>query len=56
MKIDLCMLENYKDLEQKFILKNNKAIIEGNTKFIGAELMASDLRASVALSFCSISI
>ena len=30
-------------------IKKNKAIIEGNTKFIGAELMSSDLRASVAL-------
>ncbi len=29
--------------------KNNKAYIEGNTKFIGAEVMSSDLRASVAL-------
>ncbi len=30
-------------------IQKNKAIIEGNTKFIGAELMSSDLRASVAL-------
>ena len=30
-------------------IRKNKAIIEGNTKFIGAELMSSDLRASVAL-------
>ena len=30
-------------------IKKNKAIIKGNTKFIGAELMSSDLRASVAL-------
>ncbi len=30
-------------------IKKNKAFIEGNTKFIGAELMSSDLRASVAL-------
>jgi len=30
-------------------IKKNKAIIEGNTKFVGAELMSSDLRASVAL-------
>ena len=30
-------------------IKKNKAMIEGNTKFIGAELMSSDLRASVAL-------
>ena len=32
-------------------IQNNKALIEGNTKFIGAELMSSDLRASVALVF-----
>ena len=31
------------------VVKNNKAIIEGNTNFDGAELMSSDLRASVAL-------
>ena len=30
-------------------IKKNKAIIKGNTTFIGAELMSSDLRASVAL-------
>ena len=30
-------------------IKKNKAFIYGNTKFIGAELMSSDLRASVAL-------
>ena len=30
-------------------IKKNKAIIQGNTKFIAAELMSSDLRASVAL-------
>ncbi len=36
-------------LGAKINIKNNKAIIEGNTKFIGAELMSSDLRASVAL-------
>ena len=30
-------------------IKKNRAIIEGNTKFIAAELMSSDLRASVAL-------
>ena len=29
--------------------KNNKAFIEGNTNFKGAEVMSSDLRASVAL-------
>ncbi len=36
-------------LGAKIDIKNNKAFIEGNTKFIGAELMSSDLRASVAL-------
>tara|TARA_B100000029_G_scaffold273527_1_gene268281 strand:+ start:846 stop:2105 length:1260 start_codon:yes stop_codon:yes gene_type:complete len=30
-------------------IKGNNAIIEGNTKFEGAELMATDLRASVSL-------
>jgi len=33
----------------KIIIKGNNAIIEGNTKFEGAELMATDLRASVSL-------
>ena len=36
-------------LGAKIDVKNNKAIIEGKTKFVGAELMSSDLRASVAL-------
>ena len=36
-------------LGAKINIKNNNATIEGNTKFIGAELMSSDLRASVAL-------
>ena len=36
-------------LGAKISIKENKAIIEGNTKFQGAELMSSDLRASVAL-------
>ena len=35
-------------------IKKNKAIIQGNTKFIGAELMSSDLRASVALVLAAI--
>jgi len=35
-------------------IKKNKALIEGNTKFIGAELMSSDLRASVALVLAAI--
>ena len=33
----------------KIKIKGNKAIIEGNTNFRGAELMATDLRASVSL-------
>ena len=33
----------------KINTKGNKAIIEGNTIFKGAELMATDLRASVSL-------
>ena len=33
----------------KILTNGNKAIIEGNTKFMGAELMATDLRASVSL-------
>ena len=38
-----------KRLGATIVVKNNKAIIEGNTNFDGAELMSSDLRASVAL-------
>lgn len=41
-------------LGAKINIKNNKAFIEGNTKFIGAELMSSDLRASVALVLAAI--
>ncbi len=33
----------------KISITGNKAVIEGNTKFEGAELMATDLRASVSL-------
>ena len=36
-------------LGAKIKIKNSTATIKGNTKFIGAELMSSDLRASVAL-------
>ncbi len=36
-------------LGAKIVIKKNKAIIEGNSNLIGAELMSSDLRASVAL-------
>ncbi len=35
-------------------IRKNKAIIKGNTKFIAAELMSSDLRASVALVLAAI--
>ena len=41
-------------LGAKIKIKNNKAIIHGNTKFIAAELMSSDLRASVALVLAAI--
>jgi len=41
-------------LGAKINIKNNTATIEGNTKFIGAELMSSDLRASVALVLAAI--
>ena len=33
----------------KISIKANKALVEGNTKFAAAELMATDLRASVSL-------
>jgi len=36
-------------LGAEIVIKDNKAIIEGKTVFQGAELMSSDLRASVAL-------
>tara|TARA_B100001057_G_C22765494_1_gene917476 strand:+ start:17 stop:1276 length:1260 start_codon:yes stop_codon:yes gene_type:complete len=36
-------------LGAKINIKNNRAFIEGKTKFVSAELMSSDLRASVAL-------
>ena len=42
-------------LGAKIIIKGSKAIIEGNTNFIGAELMSSDLRASAALVLAAIS-
>ena len=41
-------------LGAKILIKDNRAIIEGNTQFIGAELMSSDLRASVALVLAAI--
>ena len=41
-------------LGAKILIKENRAIIEGSTQFIGAELMSSDLRASVALVLAAI--
>jgi len=41
-------------LGAKILIKENKAIIEGKTNFQGAELMSSDLRASVALVLAAI--
>ena len=42
-------------LGAKISIKNNKAIIEGGASFEGAELMSSDLRASVALVLAALS-
>ena len=39
-------------LGAKIKIKNNKATIQGNTKFIGAELMSSDLRARLPCVSC----
>ena len=41
-------------LGAKINIKENKAIIQGNTSFQGAELMSSDLRASAALVLAAI--
>ena len=41
-------------LGAKIKIKENKAIIEGKTKLQGAEVMSSDLRASVALVLAAI--
>ena len=41
-------------LGAKIIIKKNKAIIHGGSNFQGAELMSSDLRASVALVLAAI--
>ena len=41
-------------LGAQIFIKDNKAIIEGNDKFLAAELMSSDLRASVALVLAAI--
>ena len=39
----------FKEWVQKFHIKNNKALLKEILIFIGAELMSSDLRASVSL-------
>ena len=41
-------------LGAKISIKDSTAIIEGNTNFIGAEVMSSDLRASAALVLAGI--
>ena len=33
----------------KILVRGNKALVEGNTSFVPAEVMATDLRASVSL-------
>ena len=43
-----------KRLGAKIVINDNKATMEGNTDFTGAELMSSDLRASVALVLAAI--
>ena len=39
----------------KILINGNKALIKGNTKFAAAELMATDLRASVSLVIAALS-
>ena len=41
-------------LGAKILIKNSRALIEGNTNFLGAEVMSSDLRASAALVLAAI--
>ena len=41
-------------LGAKINIVKNKATVQGNTKFVGAELMSSDLRASVSLVLAAI--
>ena len=48
------MATHVASLGAKIYIKNNKAFIHGNTKFVAAELMSSDLRASVALVLAAI--
>ena len=40
----------------KINIKGNKAIIAGNTNFKGAQLMATDLRASVSLIIAALTL
>ena len=47
-------IDELRRLGAKITVKGNKAIIEGNTKFEGAELTSSDLRASVALVLAAV--
>jgi UDP-N-acetylglucosamine 1-carboxyvinyltransferase len=39
----------------KILTNGNRALVEGKTKFVGAELMATDLRASVSLVLAALS-
>ena len=49
MKIGLCMSQNLKGWVPKLKLKTKLRFISGPTKLTGAEVMATDLRASVSL-------
>ena len=39
----------------KILINGNKALVKGNINFAGAELMATDLRASVSLILAALS-
>ena len=54
-KVDLCTLCELQRLGAKISIKESKATIQGNTNFLGAEVMSSDLRASAALVLAAIS-
>ena len=49
MKTDLCMYPELKRMGAKINIRNNVATIEWPTDLSGAEVMATDLRASVSL-------
>ena len=49
MKIVLQSVSELKRMDAKIEVKGNQAIIEGNTIFKGAQVMATDLRASASL-------